>query len=182
MKKYVVKREDVMIGTLKMVLPVKADSFVMNRVYSLEDYNGYVGVNLRGLLFNKENERAHDLKYITPSNYKLDGQELSLSDKPDFIVTDMLELKELLKCLHFGEDLTQGDVDKVFKMLLKHRNWLSKHYELFGIAPNLTGGFVYDKANALLPIEMYHKLDYISSFGYKPKIGEPGISYIKKRK
>lgn len=180
MKKYVVKRENVMIGILKLVLPIETDSLITSRIYSMNDYRGRVSCNFRGLLFENENETAHDLIYTSP-NYKLESKDYSLKEKPDFIVTDMLELKELLKYLHFGEDLTQNDMDKIFKMLLKHHSFLSKHYDLFGIVPNLTGGYIYDKDNALLPIEMYHKLDFIRSFGYKPQFGEPKTGLIKRR-
>ena len=181
MKKYVIKRNEVMAGTLTMVLPVRIENMSENINSKFLDYEGFASINVRGMLF-KFNEKlnAKDLIYTTPTTYNV--EYINVKDKLNFVITNLLELDKLLKYLGFNDSLTKDDVDKVFNMLIKHKSWLNRNSKLFGITRNLLGEYSYDKDNATFSGEMYKKLDIIQCAGYKPNEDEPGYSLIKKIK
>ena len=163
MKKYVIKRNEVMAGILKLVLPVETKT-VSHNMETFDNYKGYVSVNARGVLFNIENNMAHDLMYDNPFNYYIEGRtDIHISNNVNYVITDYLELDNILKELKFNKDLTRSDLNKIFSMLVKHKNWLNKHEYLFSN-------------------ETYELLKDMELVGYKINEFEPSYKKIKKTK
>lgn len=188
MSKYIVKRKDVCAGTL-----LNTGGFIL-KVYdqnnqeidpnSLQSQGVKIsgGLICRGMLYKLDDENhAEDLVYTTPSHYLIEGKSLTQDMYAPFQIENHVELEELLKYLKYGIDLTQKDIESIYKKLIIHRKWLQKHMELFGwkkIGYNMytTGGI------ETIPMEIQESLQHISSTeNGKPHKSEPGYAYIKKR-
>lgn len=190
MSKYVVKREDVCAGQL---LKVDEMSFKIfdgnNNEVSQEQlaeqgisFSVFGGLVCRGMLFNvNEDKLANDLIYNTPTNYPIKGIEPKTDVKSEFVIDRYVELEELLKYLKYGVDLTQEDLNKIYRKLITHKWWLDRHMELFGWK-KLGGGSYGSGGTQTVPMEIYDNLSSIScSKNGKPHREEPGYSLIKKR-
>ena len=190
MSKYVIKRKDVCAGELlrKDFLSFKVFDANHNEI-TIEELNNQGiefsvsgGIICRGMLFNvNENNLAKDLIYTTPENYVIEGIEPKIEVESDFIIQHYVELEELLKYLKFGEDLTQRDLNKIYRKLITHNRWLKHHMKLFGYK-KLAIGYGSDGSNQTLPREIYDNLDNISCFGIgKPYKEEPNYRSIRRR-
>ncbi|MFA5407920.1 MAG: hypothetical protein WC343_04015 [Bacilli bacterium] len=187
--KYVISRKDVCSGELS-----KTDNIILKHYDSngneltKEDLKrrGITNTPIfgrlicRGMLFNVNcNGLSNDLIY-TSSEYPIEGIQPKIDIKSNFIIQQYAELDELLKYVGYGVDLTQEDLDCIFKTLVTHRRWLTKHMELFGWIKDSTGYHTGDN-EAILPMSIYDSLHWIScSKGGEPYKGEPGYSFIKK--
>lgn len=186
MKKYIVKRNEVQIGTLEMPL----DSQVI-----LKDKNGKMfkgnkldisniksqyqtAITCRGMLFREdENGRAEDLIYTTPYRYYIDKTGKRIYDSAfDFVITNPYKINKLLEYLKYGEYLTQNDLNSIYRLLIAHRDWLSKNLELFGFKKTEE-----KTRKVVFPIETEVTL-YDASISSVPFIEEPGYSLIKRKK
>lgn len=187
MAKYVASRKDVCAGQL---LRVEHPNI---RIIGLEGLD-LVPIDLeatgirvsvtsalvcRGMLFNVNDfGLANDLVYTTPVNYPIKG--ISPDTEDPYVIESYVELDEVLKYLKYGEDLTQHDLNKIHRTLLSNNKWLRRNRELFGFR-KVDGGYSLD-GEEILPLEIYEKLDWISSIRRsKPFVDEPGYSYIKKK-
>ncbi len=184
MSKYVIKRNEVMAGRLLMVLPIEPADYIIKKIPSFSVYKGLTSLDYRGMLYSvDENNLANDLVYTTPTNYSIDGLgEVVLSKPVNFVLTNNIQLDELLKYLGFREDLTRNDINKIFNMLIKHKNWLMTHLDLFGVFDCLFGSYIVKDNNAMFSPKMFYELNKIEKAGYEPQYGEPGIQLIKKIK
>ena len=234
MQKYVVKRDEVKIGTLtNLVIPkinifqieghgtvgiekvdaqenlksigIKLVSRIMYPaiIYKFDKIDGYgpvkversdrldviktLGITVkdgemyRGMIYRVDNNNhAQDLIYTTPTNHVIDGIEPSivLNEEPMLLMRNA-ELGELLKYLKFGEDLTQDDLNKIYRMFLKHRIWLRTHPELFGFFKK--DGIIYhDESKAIFPEELFYSLYNASYVGGNPNKNEAGFESIRR--
>ena len=197
MGKYVANRKDVCAGKLiKPISIAEVKSFDTNgRAINVEKMKE-IGISVpdfsvagvyRGMLFNvNENGLANDLIYTTPTNYPIDGIKPKVATESEFMISSYVELEELLKYLEYGVDLTQKDLNKIYKRLIANDRWLEHHMELFGWEKSNRGrDTVYTSSGeeATVPMHIYTNLNNISWLGNgKPSKEEPGYSLIKKRK
>lgn len=191
MKKYVAKRDNVYAGTLiKTFIPevsiidefgqeYKQDEFEKLGITNFQIKGGLI---LRGMLFSiNNNDMAEDLVYDSPNDYNIEGIEPKLNLFDDFIVTEYAKLEELLKYLKYGEDLTQEDLNQIYRRFLVHGWWLKRHLELFGLQ-KVENGYVSNGAETL-PQEIAESLTTINLNGLvKPHSEEPFHKLIYKRK
>ncbi len=175
MKKYVCKRNEVMAGKLIMVLPVISDSEENN-------FNGYQSIDCRSMLYSVEDNKGKDLIYSIPNLYDLDATKVEKNNDMSYYITSQIELDELLKYLKFNKDLTQSDLNKIFNMLLKHKSWLKKHSELFGVIYDIFGNYIIDSKDAILTPDMYFRLKRFQNIGTKVHSNESPYQLVKRRK
>lgn len=192
MKKYVVKRDEVKIGSLTKIVVPKIMSIAINdngEILNVDSLNilETLGINVkggvvyRGMIYRvDENNLAQDLIYTTPTNHVIDGIEpsIALSEEPMLLMRNA-ELGELLKYLKFGEDLTQNDLNKIYRMFLKHRIWLSTHPELFGFFKK-DGHIYHDESKAIFPEELFDSLYSAALAGGNPDKNEVGFESIRR--
>lgn len=191
MPKYVCSRKDVCAGSLIKSFDLSYKIYDENDCEISEEELAKQGItNLsisggivcRRMLFSVNNDDlTNDLIYDTPNNYPIEGISPRKEIQSKFIVQHYVELEELLKYLKFGENLTQKDLDKIYRKLLVRNWWLNHHQELFGYRKT-TIGYVSDGIQTL-PTTMYNQLSTISLAGNtKPHPEEPEYRLIKKRK
>lgn len=192
MSKYVATRKDVCAGNLLKTESVSIKAYDGNNNEISEDkfeehgipkISVSAGLVCRGMLFNvNENGLANDLIYTTPTNYPIDGVEPKIDVESELVINHYVELEELLKYLKYGVDLTQSDLNQIYKKLITHKRWLNHHKELFGwkrFGRGIYGG----GGTQTIPMTIYDNLSWIScSEKGKPHQEEPGYSLIKKRK
>lgn len=191
MSKYVAKRKDVCAGNLlkKIGMSYKIYDEFNNEIseeklaeQGITGFSVSGGLICRGMLFNvNENGLTNDLIYNTPTNYPIKGIKSNIDISNEFIIENYVELEELLKYLKYGVDLTQNDLNKIYKKLITHRWWLEHNKELFGWKKSNYG---YSSGGIqTIPMSIYDNLNNISSTrNGKPYKEEPGYSFIKKRK
>lgn len=192
MKKYVANRRDVCAGELlKPFDTIKVEAYDENgRVISVDEMQELGipvptvsgGVICRGMLFNvNEDGLANDLIYTTPTNYPIEGIQPKVNVESEFIISRYVELEELLKYLKYGVDLTQNDLNEIYRKLITHKWWLEHHRELFGWKKMSIG---YGSGGVqTIPMSIYDNLSSIScTKNGKPYREEPGYSLIKKRR
>ncbi len=192
MSKYVATRKDVCAGKL---LKIDVPSFKIfdgnNNEVSQEQlaeqgikFSAFGGLVCRGMLFNvNEDGLANDLIYTTPTNYPIKNEKPNIDIESEFVITNYVELEELLKYLKYGIDLTQNDLNRIYRKLITHKWWLEHHMELFGWKKLASGGGYCSGGIETIPMEIYDNLRSIScSKNGKPHREEPSYSLIKKRK
>ena len=186
-KKYVVKRNEVCAGSLLMPLTGTGVFFVSDKEVSTETVEEmgihidiFGGLVCRGMLFNVDDDNlANDLIYTTPTKYPIKDVEPKIEVQSDLLITDLVELDEVLRYLDYGIDLTQRDLNQIHRRLVTNDRWLNKNHELFGWQETKMGWV--SGGTQTLPMETYHKLDSISCGGTgKPHKKEPGYSFIEK--
>lgn len=150
---------------------------------------GSCGLVCRGMLFNiNDDGLANDLIYTTPTGYPIQNIEPKIEVESEFIIQNYVELEELLKYLNYGIDLTQNDLDQIFRKFITHNWWLKHHMELFGwrkFYRQNTGEFsaYVSGGTQVISKSIYHNLYNISIYrNGKPHKEEPCYSLIKKRK
>lgn len=190
MKKYVATRKDICAGQLIKNIGISYKIFdASNNEVNEEDlakqgiknFSISAGIICRGMLFNvNEKGLANDLIYTTPTNYPIEGVQPKENVESEFIINNYVELEELLKYLKYGEDLTQNDLNQIYKKLITHKWWLEHHMELFGWKKMSIG---YGSGGIqTVPKSIYDNLSSISCCkNGKPYKEEPGYSLIKKR-
>lgn len=191
MKKFVATRKDICAGTLLQPFDVTVESHDDNGNYinadEMKEFGIPVptvsaGVVCRGMLFNvNEDGLANDLIYTTPTNYPIEGIQHKIDVKSDFIITKYVELEELLKYLKYGNDLTQNDLNKIYRTLICSDWWLNHHMELFGW---IKGNIGYSSGGIeIISQSIYDNLSSISiTKDGKPYREEPGYKLIKRKK
>lgn len=190
MKKYVVKRSNVYAGNLMKNIDAKCVVTDQNGREISEDELKKQGVQLmsfscglicRGMLFSIKENTSDDLIYTTPSSYALDGISSSIEVPSEFKIKDWYNLEAILKYLGYGEELTQHELNQVYKKLICSKRWLDKNMELFGWKKSKVG--YTSGGEAILPMELYHRLSSISSSGNgNPYKEEPGFEFIKRKR
>lgn len=190
MKKYVVKRNNIYAGSLMKDIKAKCTITDVNgrelserelKKDGIEFVSFSSGIICRGMLFSIDNNVSNDLIYTTPSNYSIEGLSSSIETPSEFKIKDWCSMEEVLKYLGYGEELTQKELNQIFKKLICRRNWLDKHIELFGWKK--TGLGYTSGGKQVLPMELYHKLNSIScTKDGNPYEKEPGFSLIKRKK
>jgi len=189
MSKYVIKREDVCAGQLLKPIEMSCKIYDENHNEVSEQeliergipvLSASCGLICRGMLFNvNEDGLANDLMYTTPTNYPIEGIKSKVHIASDFYIENYVELNELLKYLKYGVDLTQNDLNQIYRKLIIHRWWLNNHIELFGFK-KISGGYCTGGAQTL-PMSIYENLNSISCYkNGNPHKEEPGFSLIKK--
>lgn len=193
MKKYVIKRNEVCAGSLMMSCDTSLVAVTRsNQEIPEEDFEQYgipkisfsCSLICRGMLFNvNENNLANDLIYTTPTKYDIAGIESDLNNKQSrYYIDKYIELDELLKYLKYGIDLTQNDLDKIYKKLIIHNHWLEHHKNLFGWRKS-GNGFYVSGGKEIISKHIYDCLSSIScSKNGTPHPEEPAYQLIKKRK
>lgn len=191
MAKYVATRRDVCAGEL---LKTGAMSFKIfddnNNEVSQEqlakqgiNFSVFGGLVCRGMLFNvNEDGLANDLIYTTPTKYPIKDKNPKIDVESQFVIDHYVELEELLKYLKYGVDLTQNDLNQIYRKLIIHKWWLEHHMELFGWK-KLDSGSYCNGGVATIPMKIYNNLSSISCCkNGKPHREEPGYSLIKKKR
>lgn len=192
MPKYVATRKDICAGKLIRTDGVSFKVFDSNNNEVSQKQLAEQGINItffsglvcRGMLFNvNEDGLANDLIYTTPTNYPIRGIEPKTNVDSEFIIDNYVELEELLKYLKYGVDLTQRDLNQIYRKLITHKWWLEHHRELFGWK-KLDNGMGYCNGETeTIPMKIYDNLSSIScTKNGKPYREEPGYVYIMKRK
>lgn len=133
MKKCIATRKEICAG----ILIIKEDEeLIEKRIKEEKSHKFFLTDNsvCRGMLFNvNEDGLANDLIYTTPTNYPIDGIEPKFEVESDFIIKLYAELDELLKYMGFGIDLTQSDLNQIYRKLIAHCYWIWHHAdELLG--------------------------------------------------
>ena len=191
MKKYVAKRDNVYAGTLiKTCIPevsiidefgqeYKQDEFEKLGITNFQIKGGLI---LRGMLFSiNKNDMAEDLVYDSPNDYNIEGIEPKLNLFDEFVVTEYAKLEELLKYLKYGEDLTQEDLNQIYRRFLVHGWWLKRHLELFGYQKDSNG--YQAEGKEILPQEIADSLTAINfNKLVKPHPEEPFHKLVYKKK
>lgn len=195
MSKYVATRKDVCAGQLLKTISMTFKVYDGNKNEISEDKFEELGIPeisvfgdliCRGMLFNvNENGLANDLIYTTPTNYPIEGIEPKIDVESEFIIENYVELEELLKYLKYGVDLTQKDLNQIYRKIITHKWWLERHMELFGwkkMRDEKTGlsmGYGSDGIQTI-PMNIYNNLSWITKNG-KPHQEEPSYSLIKRK-
>ena len=190
MSKYVTTRKDVCAGQLLKTGGMSVKVYDSNNNEISEDKFEELGIPkisvsgglvCRGMLFNvNENGLANDLIYTTPTNYPIEGVEPKIDVESEFVINHYVELEELLKYLKYGVDLTQSDLNQIYRKLITHKWWLEHHMELFGWE-KMSVGYC-SGGTQTIPMNIYDNLSWIScSKNGKPHQEEPSYSLIKKR-
>lgn len=158
---------------------VSEDDLAKRNIINIEVFCASV---CRGMLFNvNENGLANDLIYTTPTNYPISGIEPKIDVDRKFIIDDYVELEELLKYLKYGVDLTQSDLNQIYKKFITRNWWLEHHLELFGWE-KLGQGSYGSGGIETIPKKIYDNLSSISCFeNGNPNKEEPGYRYIMRK-
>lgn len=192
MQNFVVNRSDVCAGMLLKTKDLSCKVIdINNKEISKEDIKKqgippvscFGGTVCRGMLFKVNSDNlAHDLIYTAPTNYPIRGKIPKTNVESQFIIDFYVVLNELLKYLNYDSDLTQADLNQIYRKFIAHNWWLEHHLELFGWQK--IGKGVYGNTGIeTIPMEIYNNLSDISvSKKGKPYIEEPEYSLIKKRK
>ena len=191
-KKYVISRKDVCAGQLlksEEVLYRAYDCVGKKEVTQEElakqgiNFSVFSGLIFRPMLFNvNDNGLANDLIYTTPTSYPIKDMNANVSVDGEFIIDSYVELEELLKYLKYGVDLTQDDLNKIYRKLITNRYWLNHNKELFGLIKCGYGQY-FGGGTQILPSEIYENLSHINCCtNGKPHEEEPGYSLIKRKK
>lgn len=191
MKKYVANRRDVCAGELLKPIGVSVEAHDANgRVINVDEMKELnipvptvsAGLVCRGMLFNvNEDGLANDLIYTTPTSYPIEGIQAKNNFESNFIITKYVELEELLKYLKYGIDLTQDDLNKIYRTLICSDRWLKHNMELFGW---IKGSIGYSSGGIeTIPMSIYDNLSHIScanrGFPYRE---EPEYKKIKRKR
>lgn len=122
------------------------------------------------MLFNvNQDGLAHDLIYTTPTNYSIEEISPKTDIKSEFGIQHYVELNELLKYLNYGIDLTQNDLDQIYRELILQEYLLSKKGNGIQTQP--------------VPAKIYASLCWMNSCKIgTPHPEEPCYSLIRKRK
>jgi len=191
MAKYVVTRRDICAGRLIKPIGMSYKMYDINKVeiskeklaeQGITNISVFGGLICRGMLFNvNESGLANDLIYTTPTNYPIEGIQSKTNVKSEFIIQDYVELEELLKYLKYGVDLTQKDLNQIYRKLITSGWWLNNHMDLFGWQKNKYG---YNSGgNQIIPMSIYDNLSNICLIGNgKPHKEEPEYKLIKKKR
>ena len=170
MGKYVCKRDGVCAGGLL----IRWDNVCNDDKSSLEllsdKFLAFKYKSGRAMLFNiNDDGTANDLIYKTSINYPI----LDLSDNIDkqFIINKYVCIDKLLKYLGYGVDLSQGDLNQIYKLLIVRNKWLKHNKQLFG----------YEDAEEYLSKKIYDNLEYVSLMSGRPHKEEPGYKLIKRK-
>lgn len=159
-KDYVTTRKEVCVGRL-----VEDDSLIC-----------------RGMLFDiNQDGLTHDLIYTTPTCYPIKGVYNKINKESSFIIDQYVELEELLKYLKYSVELTQIDLNHIYRKLIENSSWIESHMGLFGCEKETKKAYLCQ--DELLPTKIYEILrrtNYLKSG--KPYVDEPNYSYIKRRK
>lgn len=191
MSKYVALRKDVCGGQLlktgNMAIKMydgnnnelSQQKMIEQGISNIQCFSGLV---CRSMLFDvNEQGLANDLIYTTPTNYVIQGIQSKSNIESQFVINHYVELEELLKYLKYGVDLTQGDLNQIYKKLIVNRWWLNNHMELFGWIKDSCGH--HSGGKVTMPMKVYRNLSWIScSKNSNPHPEEPGFSLLKKRK
>lgn len=191
MAKYVATRRDVCAGQL---LKTDIISFKMfdndNNEINKEqlakqgiNFSAFGGLVCRGMLFNvNEDGLANDLIYTTPTKYPIRDKNPEIETESQFVIDCYVELEELLKYLKYGVDLTQNDLNQIYRKFIVHKWWLEHHIELFGWK-KLGPGSYCSGGIQTIPMEIYNNLSSVNCYRKgKPHREEPGYSLIKKKR
>ena len=192
MSKYVAKRKNVCAGELLKTGGMSFKIFDSNNNEVSQEqlaeqgisFSTFGGLVCRGMLFNvNEDGLANDLIYTTPTNYPIKDREPKINVESEFIIDHYVELEELLKYLKYGVDLTQNDLNQIYRKFITHKWWIEHHRELFGWEKMGNGMGYCSGGTETIPMEIYDNLSSIScTKNGKPHREEPGYSLIKKRK
>ena len=168
MTKYVCKRSDVYAGLLCYFDDDNVNKARMLRIS-------------RGILFTKDEEgRACDLVFDTDGNYPMNV--LNLHDDNFYYVSNSIRLEELLKHLGYKENLTYGDVWRIYKKIVLHSNWLHHNRELFGML-KMSDGSYGEGGMETISSDIYNSLEYIDyALRNKGNLGRNNNKLIKKRR
>ena len=102
------------------------------------------------------------------------------------MIQEYVELEDLLKYLKYGEDLTQDDLNQIYRKLITQDWWLEHHKELFGWRKwgNIGASVCYSSDGIqTIPMNIYNSLSSLSFIkNGRPNKDEPNYSLIKKRK
>ena len=188
MSKFVCKREDVCAGRLIKENNVSygayfEDGSVMN-ADELEE-KGYKydrGLYCRHILFNIDiHNLANDLVYKSPL-YPIEEIYPTIDFESDFVVEDMVNLENVLKYMNYNESLTQEDIKDIYKNLIKHKTWLKKNYQLFGLEKGIFKEFYFKPEDSALPKEVFRKLGTETEYYRgRPHREEKAYQKIKRR-
>ena len=192
MSKYVAARKDVCAGELLKTGGMSFKIFDSNNNEVSQEqlaeqgisFSAFGGLVCRGMLFNvNEDGLANDLIYTTPTNYPIKDREPKINVESEFVIDNYVELEELLIYLKYGVDLTQNDLNQIYRKLITHKWWLEHHMELFGFKKMGNGMGYCSGGIQTIPTDIYDNLSSIScSKNGKPHREEPGYSLIKKRR
>ncbi len=187
-KEYVVSRSSICAGKLLNMRSVHYDNLTLSSKGDQFDQEMIrmelsTGIACRGMLFTvTEDNVARDLIYTTPTNYSIETIQPKISTDSSLIITDYVELEELLKHLNYGEYLTQKELYEIYKKLILTKRWLKMNQKLFDLDTILYDSFA-TEAPVTVSEDIYYHLSSIESVGRgKPCSIEPGYSKIKKRK
>ena len=145
MTKYVCKRNEVCGGLL--LFNKNIDDFAFD--------NSNVS---RGILFSKDdNGYANDLIYDV-EKYPIKGLNNISADS--YFVNYFVELEELLRYLGYRNDLTQSDLNRIYKKFILHSRWLHHNKELFGLL-KMYGGSYGEGGLEMVSIDIYNALEMI---------------------
>lgn len=151
MTKYVCKRNEVCGGLLL---------YNGEDCTNLEYNNGQV---YRGILFNKDElGYANDLIYDVGVKYPIKNLCYD-SINSFYYVNYYIELEELLKYLGYNKELTQNDLNKIYKKFILHNRWLNNNKELFGLL-KMYGGSYGEGGTEFISLDIYRALESISYF------------------
>lgn len=156
---YVIRREDVYAGSIFI-----QDEAVYNSLFGKDDKLGVYLANFtakpcRCLLLDKDNK---DLVFDCPVNYDLEGDNEGI-----FFIANKINLNTILKVLKFKEELTQKDIDKIYKKLIVNNWWFKMNKK---------------KLKKILTSDEFMDIEVISAIKKgRPDSREPEFMKIKKR-
>ena len=190
MQECVVKRRDIYAGLLIKPFPeiLTKDNRVVSWTELLtskdvelsETYKGNYGMAYRGMLFTIDNGRANDLIFTTQVQYPIVGLVSSPLPSDKLLIDHCANLEDLLRFNKYKENLTQEDLDKIYKQFLGDKKWVRTNIARFGFvkdSPNMYHATIDQR----IPIEVYYCLNAIYDNDIiVPYKDEPGFGMIKK--
>ena len=145
--------------------------------HNIRDINDRV---VRGILFSKNNDgTATDLIYATDYNYSI--KNLDYDNNSFYYIDEYIRLDELLRYLGYNNDLTQSDLNRIYKKFVLQSRWLRNNRETFGLL-KMSGGCYGEGGLEMVSIDIYEVLNLIEySLKNRNALFKPQQKLIKRR-
>ena len=122
----------------------------------------------RSMIFKLTKESlAEDLIYTTPTKYPLYNIEYDKNIDKSFYIDTILNMNDILKYLDFSEELSQNELNIVYKKFISHNWWIEHNAYLFKNELDMN------------TYNLLHKIGE-NKLG-NPNIEEPEFAFIKRK-
>lgn len=141
------------------------------------------GIFERGILFELTPEiTGNDLVY-TDSSYEVSRHIPLIETDEHFKIDDPMNLDGLLRFLGYKENLTQKDIDKIYRTLICSQRILHRIMRRYKIEHGENGELIAGKEGSPCSLEIIKCLEVISiRKHHEPSINEPNYKAMEKKR